>query len=81
MICQLIFRNQETVMISQDDNLSPLQSIEAATAMEIIIQMPRIRQCLSPSVDLTLFPLISEHPIQKEIVAWKKKKTMINPPY
>ena len=54
-------------------HMSPLLPIED-TVIKIIIKLAEIRQCLTPSKGLALInSLISEQPIQKELVEWKKR--------
>lgn len=54
-------------------HISPLNSIEP-TIIEIILQMARIRQSITPSKGLMLVnSLIKGMPIQKELIKWKKK--------
>ena len=54
-------------------HISPLNSIEP-TIIEIILQMARIRQSITPSKGLMLVnSLIKGMPIQKELVKWKRK--------
>ena len=51
--------------------MSPLQRMEP-TVVEIILQMARICQCLTPSKGLQLInSLIKGTAIQKELIAWK----------
>ena len=55
--------------------VSPLAKIEP-TILGIIIQMARMRQCLTPSRGLSLInSLIKDTPIQGELVAWKATNT------
>ena len=55
--------------------VSPLVKIEP-TILGIIIQMARMRQCLTPSRALSLInSLIKDTPIQEELVAWKATNT------
>ena len=54
-------------------HVSPLLAIED-TVVQLIIQMARIRECLTPSKGLSLVnSLIKGCPIQKELIEWKKK--------
>ena len=53
--------------------ISPLLRMEP-TVVEIILQMARIRQCLTPSKGLQLVnSLISGTKLQQELIAWKRR--------
>ena len=55
--------------------VSPLQKIEPII-VNIIVQMARMRQCLTPSIGLLLVnSLISGTNIQRELVKWKQTNT------
>ena len=55
--------------------LSPLERIEPII-VNIIVQMARMRQCLTPSKGLMLLnSLIAGTRIQRDLVAWKQKNT------
>jgi len=55
--------------------VSPLARIEP-TIIGIIVQMARMRQCLTPSRALSLInSLIKDTPIQQELIAWKATNT------
>ena len=57
--------------------ISPLQRMEP-TVVEIILQMARIRQCLTPSKGLQLInSLIKGTQLQKDLIAWKKEEIVI----
>ena len=54
-------------------NKSPLESIKTII-VTILIQMARIRQCLTPSCRISLVnSLISDSELSKDLVVWKKK--------
>ena len=73
-IRQRINRNTLIVTTNQKGgHRSPLKDIEE-TVIEIIFQMARIRQCLSPSRGLALVnSLIDGHPLQENLIDWKRK--------
>ena len=73
-ICQRVVRNNLIVDNHHcGGHLSPLVSIDDIV-VGILIQMSRIRECLTPSVAIELVnSLIEGQPIQKHLIEWKKK--------
>jgi len=73
-IRQRVLRDDLVVKHNQHGgHVSPLTDIEE-TVILIIIQMARIRQCLSPSTGLALVnSLIDGQPLQEALIKWKTK--------
>lgn len=69
-----IFRQKVIVKTNQKGgHTSPLIDIEE-TVIQIVLQMARIRQCLSPSRGLSLVnSLIDGHELQQKLIEWKTK--------
>ena len=56
-----------------EGQISPLLRLEL-TVVQIILKMPRILQCLTPSQGLQLVNrLIKGTKLQEEVIAWKKR--------
>ena len=70
---QRISRGNKFVVTTKGGVTTSLYALEP-TIVTIIIQMARIRQCLSPSKAIELVnSIIKGMPIQNELVKWKKK--------
>ena len=71
-IRQRVFR-KSTEIFHHSGHVSPLLEIED-TIVELVIQMARIRECLTPLLGVSLVnSLIKDCPIQRKLIEWKRK--------